>query len=164
MSRRGRRSRRSGPVHIEPTGPVLHLRGEGLQNFLPEDEARRRLDALVTPVPIGDWAGPVADAATLEREHGVTRADVEDWERRQLIIGLDDPGRGRVYPTEQFAEGRPVAGVAEILAMVRKPRVAWHWLARPQPSMGNSRAIALLRSGQTRRVLASARREWLEQW
>lgn len=159
-----RRRHAGGRFHVTPRMPPLHLRGEGLRHFVSPEAGARALDALATPVPVEHWAGPVADAATLARDHDIARRDLEEWNACQLVIRLADKERGHVYPLAQFVEGQPVRGLDEILRMVRKPRLAWDWLVRRNGSLAGARPIDLLHAGEVERVLVAAHYEWEEQW
>lgn len=132
------------PIKVTPVGPPLVLEGEGIGEFYADAaEAERNLDALATPIPLEEWAGPIADAAELEQAHGIAPPLLAAWEQDGLVIALP-AGDHSVYPTRQFVGARPVPGLGEVLAVVGRPRVAWLWLVSRQPRLGRPPLDALI--------------------
>jgi len=70
-------------------------------------------------------------------------------------------GNGRVYyPAFQFANGRPIAGLADILAVIEENLVSrWtlaSWLVSPEDDLDGASPIDALSAGEVQRVLEVA--------
>jgi hypothetical protein len=147
---------------------------------------RRRLAELVAsaglpqeePEPLGDRAGLAAAATTLWTHHvgpfldtegvialldGVTKQAVSQRVRGRRLLALET-GSGRlVYPLWQFHDGRPLPGLAEVLAEAHydpgRPVTGWtvaSWLATDDPDLGGA-PRELLAAGRLEPVLDAAR-------
>ncbi|TIL97515.1 MAG: hypothetical protein E5Y74_36480, partial [Mesorhizobium sp.] len=80
---------------------------------------------------IEDWAGRVAGSTYLEENLRIARSTLHRWQRRGEVIALRKGGRKHVFPLAQFVDGRPVAGIRDVLSLISNPRLAWLWLTRP---------------------------------
>lgn len=133
--------------------------GSGLGVLLPSPEGQRRLAQYATPVALADWAGPVAGAGELERRFGLRRSTLHDWQRRGAVIGLLQGVRKHVYPLAQFIDGRPTAGMVDIVHRIGMPRVAWQWLIAPKLSLDGT-PLDRLKAGDVAAVIAAAERDF----
>ena len=136
---------------------IEQRKGGGLGQILSEEEGRRRLDELAVTKRLEDWAGPVAGATELSREFGVPRSTLNRWHHTGDVIGLLKGTRKHVYPIEQFVDGRPAKGLADVEAVFGNPRTTWHWLRGHNPTLRGLRPIDLLKDDQVREVVEAAR-------
>jgi hypothetical protein len=144
---------------IETGKPVEMSKGEGLGNLLDEGEGRRRLAAIAVPVRLEDWAGPVAGPSEIERQFGTRRSTLHEWQKRGAVIGLLKGERKHVFPLAQFIDGRPIAGMSEIMRVIGNPRTAWQWLGQQKPSIGGT-PLDRLKGGHTSQVVEAAQRDF----
>ena len=86
-----------------------------------------------------------------------TRQSVHDWLKKGKIVGWRGAKRGYVFPAEQFdARGRPLAGLASVVAQFGDGYAAWVWLTTPRPSLDGARPLTLLAGGEIDRVANAA--------
>ncbi|MBV9112021.1 MAG: DUF2384 domain-containing protein [Hyphomicrobiales bacterium] len=137
-------------------GRIEGRKGRGLGEILREEEGLRRLDEIAIAKRLEDWAGPVAGAMELSRELGLPRSTLNRWQHAGDVIGLLKGIRKHVYPIEQFVDGRPARGLADVKAIIGNPRVAWHWLRGRNPALRGCRPIDLLKDDRVREVVEAA--------
>lgn len=106
---------------------------------------------------IEDWAGRVAGSTYLEENLRIARSTLHRWQRRGDVIALRKGGRKHVFPLAQFVDGRPVAGISDVLELIGNPRLAWLWLTRPAAQLDGRIPIDLLRADQIEEVVEAAR-------
>lgn len=106
---------------------------------------------------IEDWAGRVAGSTYLEENLHIARSTLHRWQRRNNVIALRKGGRKHVFPLAQFVDGRPVAGISDVLSLIGNPRLAWLWLTRPAAQLDGRVPIDLLRADQVDDVVEAAR-------
>ncbi|WP_202324782.1 antitoxin Xre/MbcA/ParS-like domain-containing protein [Mesorhizobium sp. 113-3-9] len=106
---------------------------------------------------IEDWAGRVAGSTYLEENLGIARSTLHRWQRRGDVIALRKGGRKHVFPLAQFVDGRPVAGISDVLKQIGNPRLAWLWLTRPTAQLDGRIPIDLLRADEVSDVVEAAR-------
>ena len=106
---------------------------------------------------IEDWAGRVAGSTYLEENLRIARSTLHRWQRRSEVIALRKGGRKHVFPLAQFVDGRPVAGIRDVQALISNPRLAWLWLTRPSAQLEGRTPIDLLRQDQVDEVVEAAR-------
>lgn len=134
--------------------------GAGLAVPLPEEEGRRRLSAYATPTTIEDWAGPVEGPSAIERDLGIARSTLHEWQARNAAIGLLKGTRKHVFPLAQFVDGRPVEGLAAVVAATGAPRTAWLWLVEPHPALEGDAPLDRLKAGGAAEVADLAARDF----
>jgi len=144
------------PTTASALPPVEPRKGTGFGALIDLEEGRRRLDEYATPMRLEDWAGSVAGPVELERDYGISRSTLHNWQRRGAVIGLLKGERKHVFPLRQFVDGRPVEGIARIVALAPSPRAAWLWLVQDHPGLGNLTAIDWLRAGEADKVVEAA--------
>lgn len=128
-----------------------------------EAAARAAVDALVDTGAL--WQahlGPVYDAKTVavilgSPDKPVSRQAVS----KRSLLALRT-GNGRVYyPAFQFANGQPMAGLADLLSTIDEDLVSrWtlaSWLVSPEADLDGASPIDVLRAGDVERVLRLAR-------
>ena len=147
------------PSSLRIKKPMEGSRGSGLSEPLDIVEGRRRLAAFATAARLEDWAGPVAGPGEIEKAFGTKRSTLHDWQKRGAVVGLLKGERKHVFPLAQFVDGRPVEGMAQVMQIIRNPRVAWQWLTQPKPSIGGP-PLEKLKSGDLNKVLAAAERDF----
>ena len=125
--------------------------------MLSPEEGRARIGGYATPTKVEDWAGPLAGPTELEREFGVARSTLHTWQKQGAVIGLLVGVRKHAFPTEQFVDGRPVAGLAAIVEAIGNLRAAWLWLREPNPGFAGITPLARLKAGATDKVVEMAR-------
>jgi len=118
--------------------------------------ARSQSDDLESML-IEDWAGRVAGSTYLEENLRIARSTLHRWQRRNEVIALRKGGRKHVFPLAQFVDGRPVAGIRDVLSLISNPRLAWLWLTRPSAQLDGRVPIDLLRQDQDDDVVEAAR-------
>ncbi|TPM36220.1 antitoxin Xre/MbcA/ParS toxin-binding domain-containing protein [Mesorhizobium sp. B2-3-4] len=128
---------------------TLAAQAETLAALPPPDDLESML--------IEDWAGRVAGSTYLEENLRIARSTLHRWQRRGDVIALRKGGRKHVFPLAQFVDGRPVAGISEVLDLIGNPRLAWLWLTRPAAQLDGRIPIDLLRADQVEEVVAAAR-------
>jgi hypothetical protein len=106
---------------------------------------------------IEDWAGRVAGSTYLEENLRIPRSTLHRWQRRGEVIALRKGGRNHVFPLAQFVDGRPVAGISNVLSLLGNPRLAWLWLTQPAARLEGRVPIDLLRADRVAEVLEAAR-------
>ncbi|TPL78557.1 DUF2384 domain-containing protein [Mesorhizobium sp. B2-3-13] len=106
---------------------------------------------------IEDWAGRVAGSTYLEENLRIARSTLHRWQRRGDVIALRKGGRKHVFPLAQFVDGRPVAGISDVLEIIGNPRLAWLWLTRPAAQLDGRVPIDLLRQDRAEEVVEAAR-------
>jgi hypothetical protein len=104
--------------------------GEGFGHLPGWIEGLRQLKALVPTVSPVEWAGPLIDAETVCRHCAISPETLDEWCHDHRIIALSDT-TGPLFPVGQFFHGRPVTGLAEIVAAAGSPSEAWQWLTQP---------------------------------
>jgi hypothetical protein len=106
---------------------------------------------------IEDWAGRVAGSTYLEENLRIARSTLHRWQRRGEVIALRKGGRKHVFPLAQFVDGRPVAGIRDVLSLISNPRLAWLWLTRPSAQLDGRVPFDLLRQDEVVEVVEAAR-------
>ena len=106
---------------------------------------------------IEDWAGEVAGSTYLEEKFRIPRSTLHRWQRRSEVIALRKGGRKHVFPLAQFVDGRPAAGISEVLSAIANPRLAWFWLNRAAPELGGRVPIEMLKHDMVQEVVLAAR-------
>ena len=131
--------------------------GAGVGKVLSQEEGRARIAEYATPTKVEDWAGPIAGPTELERDFGVARSTLHTWQKQGAVIGLLVGVRKHAFPTEQFVDGRPVAGLAAIVKAIGDLRTAWRWLREPNPGFAGVAPLERLKAGATDTVVETAR-------
>ncbi len=106
---------------------------------------------------IEEWAGEVAGSTYLEENLRIPRSTLHRWQRRGEVIALRKGGRKHVFPLAQFIDGRPAAGISEVLSAISNPRLAWFWLNRAAPELGGRVPIEMLKHDMVQEVVLAAR-------
>lgn len=141
------------------TSHVERHTGSGLVDPIDPAEGRRRLAAFATPLAVEDWAGPVAGPSEVASRLGISRSTLHGWSRSGLAIALRKGARKHVYPLAQFADGRPISGLAAVVEIVGDPRSAWLWLVEEHRGAAPS-CLERLRRGEMDAVLEAAREDF----
>lgn len=142
----------------DPSGKALaRLEDVGLAGA---EAARFLLD---TSAQWDEHLGGFYDTATVKRVLGAPGRPVSKQavSKRRGLLALRT-GSGRVvYPRFQFVGGRPVTGLAEVLAALPKATVSrWtlaSWLVSETPELDGERPIDVLAEGQVDVVVKLAR-------
>ncbi|MET3791745.1 antitoxin Xre/MbcA/ParS-like domain-containing protein [Aquamicrobium terrae] len=128
------------------------------------DHGIRRFQAAAPSEPDGlqlpdDWAGPVAGPTLIEKHFGINRSTLHRWHKRGECIALNArTSKKPVFPLRQFLDGRPVDGLAEVIAIFKDQRDAWQWLVARNVALGGNAPIDLLIQGEQQPVIEMARR------
>ncbi len=136
-----------------PTLPMTLLPDAGHPISPPPRNQADDLESML----IEDWAGRVAGSTYLEENLHIARSTLHRWQKRDEVIGLRKGGRRHVFPLAQFVDGRPVAGIRDVLSLIGNPRLAWLWLTRPSAHLDGRVPIDLLRQDQVEDVVRAAR-------
>lgn len=140
---------------LKPQGVVEVSRGAAPGETIDRRDGVKRLAASAHPLRLEDWAGPLAGAGELATRLGIARSTLQDWRRGGAVVGLLKGTRKHLFPLAQFVDGRPVAGLAEVLAIVGDPRTAWLWLVEPYARGGSP--LEDLKRGRAESVVDAAR-------
>ncbi len=143
-------------LHLETATAVESRKGKGLGAILSADEGRQAVREYATDLPLEEWAGPVAGSTELERDLGIGRTTLHNWQKSGSVIGLLKGTRKHVFPREQFIDGRPLEGIAQVNRVVGNPRTAWLWLRTPNPTLSGKAPIALLKANRVKDVVSAA--------
>lgn len=144
-------------LNLVAKSPAEVSQGAGLGQVLSADAGRARIAAYATPAKVEDWAGPLAGPTELERDFGVARSTLHNWQKRGAVIGLLVGMRKHAFPTEQFVDGRPLSGLGPVVEAIGEPRTAWLWLREPNPELGDVAPLVRLKAGATDKVIEVAR-------
>ena len=131
--------------------------GGGVGRVSSPEEGRARIAEYATPTRIEDWAGPLAGPTELERDFGVARSTLHTWQKQGAVIGLLVGVRKHAFPTEQFVDGRPVAGLGAIVEAIGDLRTAWLWLRESNPGLAGAAPLGRLKAGAADKVVELAR-------
>ncbi|MGC9272143.1 hypothetical protein [Acidiphilium sp.] len=145
------------PVALAAKNRAEVSHGAGLGTVLPLEEGRARIAAYAVPARIEDWAGRLAGPSELAREFGIARSTLHTWQKQAAVIGLLVGMRKHAFPTEQFVDGRPVAGLGAIVAAIGDPRTAWLWLREANPGFAGVAPLTRLKAGAIDDVVEVAR-------
>ncbi|MCF6115255.1 MAG: DUF2384 domain-containing protein [Mesorhizobium sp.] len=105
---------------------------------------------------IEDWAGQVAGPTYLEERFGIPRSRLHWWQRHNDVVALRKAPQARV-PLAQFVDGRPAAGIRQVLSVFANPRLAWLWVTSPSPRLDGRIPIEMLRQDLAAEVILAAR-------
>lgn len=88
----------------------------------------------------------------------ISRTTAYDWIEKKRMIGWKATKAGAIIPAEQIVgPGELVPGLAEVLAVVEDPRVAWRFLSEESPFFESpARPIDLLKQGRVAEVVRAA--------
>lgn len=148
------------PADTTPGEPIERTQGSGLGEVLSLSDGRARLAAYAAPKPIEEWAGAVGGAGDIEAKFGVKRTTLNAWYKQGAVIGLLRGQRKLAYPLEQFIDGRPLQGIADILAVTPDARSAWLWMRQPHGALDGQTPLAALLAGKQDQVSSIARRDF----
>ncbi|MCJ2132972.1 hypothetical protein MKK69_02630 [Methylobacterium sp. J-026] len=142
-------------IILNPRSPVEVSHGAATGGTIDRQHGLKRLAASVRPLTLEDWAGPLAGAGELAARLGIARSTLQDWRRSGAVVGLLTGTRKHLFPLAQFVDGRPVAGLAAVLAIIGEPRTAWLWLVEPYARGGSP--LDDLKRGRVASVIDAAR-------
>ena len=145
------------PLKLVAKAAAEVSQGAGLGKVLSPEEGRVRIGKYAMPIKVEDWAGPLAGPTELERDFGMARSTLHTWQKQGAVIGLLVGVRKHAFPTEQFVDGRPVAGLAAIVKAIGNLRAAWLWLREPNPGFAGVTPLARLKADATDKVVEMAR-------
>lgn len=143
-------------IELDLSGTVAPRKGQGLGKLLSVEEGRQALREYAVDMPLEEWAGPVAGSTELERDLHIGRTTLHTWQKNGSVIGLLKGTKKHVFPREQFLDGRPLEGIAEVNRIVGSPRTAWLWLRTPNPTLTGKRPVDLLRANKKSDVVNAA--------
>jgi hypothetical protein len=141
-------------------GPLVKALGSGLGEILSLSAGRARLSDYSIPKAIEAWAGPVGSASDIEVKIGVKRTTLNNWYKKGAVVGLLRGQRKLTYPLEQFVDGRPVQGIADILSVAPNANSAWLWMRQPHGALDGQTPLNALCDGQQHRVKVVGRRDF----
>jgi hypothetical protein len=145
------------PLKLVAKAAAEVSQGAGLGKVLSPEEGRARIAEYATPTKVEDWAGPLAGPTELERDFGVARSTLHTWQKQGAVIGLLVGVRKHAFPTEQFVDGRPLAGLGVVVEAIGDLRAAWLWLREPNPGLAGVTPLERLKAGATDKVVEIAR-------
>ena len=129
--------------------------GKQLKRFKAAPAASSPATALPLPE---DWAGPVAGPTVIERHYGIPRSTLYRWQKRDEAVAINSRTSSKpVFPLRQFLDGRPVEGLAEIIAIFGEQRAAWAWLMTRHSAFAGKLPIDRLLEGRAAEVSQLAR-------
>src|SRR3546814_10828510 len=86
----------------------------------------------------------------------MARSTLHDWQKRGQVVALLAGARKHAFPLEQFVDGRPMEGIADVLEVVGNPRRAWSWMVERSPLLAGKRPIDLLKQDRRDEVVEAA--------
>jgi hypothetical protein len=88
----------------------------------------------------------------------VSRTTVYDWARQGILLAWRSTKHGLTLPSEQIlGPGKVVAGLADVLAIIEDPELAWSFLAEERPFADElARPIDKLWRGEVDEVVGAA--------
>jgi hypothetical protein len=91
--------------------------------------------------------------------HGVTRQAIEKRVKDGSLLAVPGPSNRRRYPTVQFTQDGPLAGLKDVQAALptRNPWAVLNFFVRPDRRLGGRRPIDVLRAGDVDAVVSAAR-------
>ncbi len=105
---------------------------------------------------MADWAGAMAGPTDIERHFGIARSTLFRWQKRNEVISIRTGAKRFGFPLDQFIDGRPVLGIAEVLTAFSDARGAWRWLQTPSKRFDDVAPLELLRRGDVGAVVRAA--------
>lgn len=145
---------------IKAKGRIEKSTGTGLGVRVSREEGRERLERYATAQSLESWAGPVAGAGEVEELVGIPRSTLSVWQRRGSVVGLLRGERKLAYPLEQFVDGRPLEGIADVLHQAPTARAAWLWLRQPHGALGDRLPLDALKAGERAAVKVAVERDF----
>lgn len=86
-----------------------------------------------------------------------TRQSIHAWLKKGRVIGWSGAKRGVVFPSAQLDErGQPPPDLNRVIPFFADHYSAWVWLTTPLPALDGQTPLALLRAGDSDRVVAAA--------
>src|SRR3546814_20142461 len=82
---------------------------------------------------------------------------ISDWSSDVCSSDLLAGARKHAFPLEQFVDGRPMEGIADVLEVVGHPRRAWSWMVERSPLLAGKRPIDLLKQDRRDEGVEAAR-------
>jgi hypothetical protein len=129
--------------------PPLKLVGGGHGELIDVREGVRRLDSVAESAVPEIWAESELLGPEAMIEHlGVSRSTLHNWRRDGRVISVRKGLRNHLYPVRQFAGKTPLAGIAEVLAVIGDGDETWEWLVTPNAYTEGKPPLALLERGQ----------------
>ncbi|MCB8879637.1 DUF2384 domain-containing protein [Acidisoma cellulosilytica] len=159
FSRRGESLAGAAKDHAD--APVEQSKGTGLGETLSLEEGLARLDGYITPRPLESWAGRVAGAGEIAQSFGVPRQTLNNWRQQKAIIGLLKGQRNLAYPLDQFIDGRPIKGLAEVVKIAPDDRAAWLWLRQAHGALDGQTPLDALKRGHVGSVTRIAEQDFV---
>jgi len=162
VSFRLHRTKKGGETGTEPHAAANPSRRVRQVAFEPDARARAMLRGVEISEADLDTSGGAFDLAQVQKLlHGVSRQSIDKRVREKSLLAVPVAGRRRRYPTVQFnRDGTVVRGLPEVLKALNfeSPWATLNYLVNPDDRLGNRRPIDVLRRGDIRLVLESARR------
>lgn len=159
-TRRRRVTQPQRPAESELFGEIEYDRGAGIGAVVSRAIGEKRIAASVKPLPLSKWAGAMGDAIGLEAELNQPEGTLARWAEAREVIVFDVANGASIYPLEQFAGGKPIAGIADLLKIIGTPEVTWAWLRTARPALDLPAPLWLLERGELARVLDLAKRDF----
>lgn len=105
---------------------------------------------------VADWAGAMAGPTDIERHFGIARSTLFRWQKRNEVISIRTGVKRFGFPLNQFVDGRPVRGIAEVLTAFADARGAWRWLQTPSGRFDDVAPLEVLKRGDVGAVVRAA--------
>lgn len=139
-------------------------RGVKIRDMLgdPDDFATRALQATApVPSPWDELIGPFTRSKGVQARLGITRQAVAAKASRRRLLRVVTSDGVHLYPLWQFDGNHILTGLPEVLALFPEDTVdGWTlagWLRTPEPELGGSSPMDVIKGGEPSRVLAVAR-------
>ncbi len=147
-----------GSLFDEDAASLDH--GEGLGDEISTAEGDVLLKAYAKKIPVRDWAGELLSEQDLHDRFHVSDGEINTWKAGgSVVVLVDDEGK-LAFPVDQFINGRPVKGLAEITETIGNPRVAWMWLRQPHAVFEARQPLEVLKMGSAPEVVQAAIRDF----
>ena len=151
-------------LELSRTDKAVHIKGDGLDDSTEQSNNAPSWDDVTR---FGDWDElypGIELLTTYEAAEllGKSQPTVLSWIDKGELLALERKGRrGFRLPAEQFVDGKPILGIAEVARVIGHPGLAWRFLTTPLEFDGSdARPLDKLKSGKEkdmRLIIESAR-------
>jgi hypothetical protein len=133
------------------------LEGKGIGEILDRKSVQHRLTREVVDDESTEWADSVLLGVVDAAERlGITRSTLDNWRRSHKALAFSHGLRNFVFPMEQFARAKPLAGLDSVRSHFPSDEDAWEWLVTPNHWTRDQKPLNWLREGFVEEVVRAA--------
>ena len=97
--------------------------------------------------------------AALEKLHGISKDSTVQYHKEKKIIALKRDGSWK-FPIEQFADGKPLPEIAQLLSIIGNQEKTWEWLILPNKGAKNYTPLTVITSGHGEVMVKLAQKDF----